>query len=272
MKLLGIALAVLALQPQVPARDALARAKEAYNDHRFDDAISAATEAGKAPDVAAPAAVVLASAHLERYHAADAEHREPADLDEARAALKDIDASKLTPHDTVEFLVALGESLYLDQPPRYAAAAEMFESALAHSDSATVESRETLIEWWANALDREAQLAPEADRKAIYVRIRDRAQAELKRDDTSAIGLYWVAAASRGAQDLDRAWGAAVAGWVRAGSLGARGVKLRADLDRLIVNVILPERARQLTPSGNAQGTLTLLKEQWDELKRKWER
>lgn len=256
----------------MPPRDALAHARVAYNEHRFEDAIAAASDAAKAPDLADSANVVLARAHLERYHAADAEHRDQADLDRAREVLKNVDAAKLSASDHVEFLVALGESLFFDQLPNYSAAAEMFEAALARADGASNGARETLFEWWAEALDRQAQFVPEAQRKPLYLRILARAEHETGRDPQSSVALFWIAAASRGADDPERAWGAAIAGWIRAGSLGPRGVILRADLDRLVVNVILPERARQLAPNGDAQSALTLLKAQWEELKKKWER
>jgi hypothetical protein len=264
----------LIAQPQaaVTPRDALAHARLAYNQHRFDDAIAAAAEAGKSPELADSAAVVLARALLERYHASDTEHRETGDLDRAREALKGVDAAKLSASDHVEFLVGLGESLFFDQSPRYSAAAEMFESALARAETSPNTARETLLEWWAEALDREAQSVPEADRKPLYARILRRAESELARDPQSSVAVYWIAAASRGAEDLERAWGAAIAGWIRAGSLGPRGVTLRDDLDRLVVNVILPERARQLAPGGDAQSAFTILKAQWEEIKKKWER
>lgn len=272
---LGLVLLLsLVAQPQAAAtpRDALAQARLAYNEHRFDEAIAAAAEAGKSAELADSAAVVLARSLLERYHLSDAEHRETSDLDRAREALKSVDAARLSASDHVEFLVGLGESLFFDQPPRYSAAAEMFESALARAEAAPNTARETLFEWWAEALDREAQFVPEVDRKPLYTRILRRAESELARDPQSSVAVYWIAAASRGAEDLERALGAATAGWIRAGSLGARGVTLRDDLDRLVVNVILPERALQLAPGGDAQSALTILKAQWEELKKKWER
>jgi len=276
---LGLALILISLssrsaaQPQAtPPRDTLAHARLAYNEHRFDEAIAAASEASKAPDLADSANVVLARAHLERYHASDVEHRDAADLERAREILKTIDAAKLSASDHIEFLVGLGESLFFDQSPNYSAAAEMFEAALARADGTPNGARETLFEWWAQALDRQAPFVPEAQRKPLYVRILARAEREIGRDPQSAVAIFWIAAASRGADDLERAWGAAIAGWIRAGSLGPRGVTLRADLDQLVTNVILPERARQLAPTGDAQAELTNLKAQWEELKKKWER
>jgi hypothetical protein len=272
MLTVGLLAVLLAGPPQVPARDALSSARLAYNDRRFDEAIVAATEAEKLPELADTAAVVLARSYLERYHAGDSDHHDPADLDRARTALKGVDASKLAARDRVEYLVGLGESLFLEEPPRYAAAAEMFSSALGHGDDAPPDARESMFEWWAESLDREAQFVPETDRKPLYVRILARAEAELAHTPDSAVAAYWLAAAARGSDDLERAWGAAIAGWIRAGSLGTRGLTLRADLDRLMTNVILPERARQLTPVGDAQSTLSLLRQQWDDLKKKWER
>jgi hypothetical protein len=70
--------------------------------------------------------------------------------------------------------------------------------------------------------------------------------------------------------DIIRAMGAAVAGWVRAASLGDRGAELRLDLERLMRQVILPERARQLVPNGDAHPTLALLEQQWLQVQEKW--
>ncbi len=269
---LALCLGVAQVAPPPTPHDTLARARQAYNEGRYDDAITAAAEAVQAPDLVDSASVVLARAHLERYHKSDAEHRDLADLDVARDALKRVESGRLSSRDQLEFLVAMGESLFFDQPPRYAAAAEMFDTALRRSNDASPEARETLVEWWAESLDREAQFVPEEDREGLYRRILARAEAELTRDDESAVAIYWIAAASRGTGDLDRALGAATAGWIRAGSLGERGAALRVDLDRLVTNVILPARAMQLAPGGDARSALSVLEQQWDELKKKWER
>ncbi len=272
MQTLALALAVLAGLQQSPSRDALAHARVAYNEHHFDEAIAAALEAGKSPEQADPAAVVLARAYLDRYHESDDSHRDAADLDHARDALKGVSAEKLAPRDSVEYLVGMGESLFYDEPPQFGAAAEMFEEAMRHEDVLPADARDTLFEWWANALDRQAQFVPDADRKPLYERILHRAESELTRDGSSTVAVYWLAAAARGADQLERAWGAAIAGWIRAGALGARGLTLRADLDRLVTNVILPERAKRLAPGGDPQAALALFKTQWEDLKKQWER
>jgi hypothetical protein len=57
---------------------------------------------------------------------------------------------------------------------------------------------------------------------------------------------YWTVVATRGAGDLDAAWGAAIAGWIRAGSQ-PEGQPLRADLERFVVQTLIPERAQART-------------------------
>ena len=71
-------------------------------------------------------------------------------------------------------------------------------------------------------------------------------EAELRRDSASGPANYWLAAAARAVGDLDRAWSAASAGWIRASLAPDRGVALRADLDRLVTQAIIPDRAARL--------------------------
>lgn len=248
-----------------PQQDALARARRAYNAGLFDDAIAAAGEAGRNPKEAEAAAVVLARAHLERYRLTT---HDTSDLNAARAALTGVDASKLDGAEYAEMLVGLGEALYYDD--NYAAAAEEFAIALARDEGHDPPARERLFDWWASALDQQAQLGPEDDRKPIYERILARATEELSRHDRSAVASYWTAAAARGADDLDRAWGAAVAAWVRAPATIGQGGTLRADLDRLMTLVILPARAHALAPSGDVETVLQRLSEEWQQIKDRW--
>lgn len=255
---------------QTRAADPLADARRFYNEQRYDEAIAAATEAQKVTASAGPAAVVLARAHLERYRVTS----NAADLIGARDALKRVVVATLSPRDQVELSIALGESLYLDEDSafddRYSGAAEQFEVALGKADLLDVPSRDMLFDWWALALDRQAQLGTETGRKSTYRRIAQRAEAELAHNMAATSAAYWLAAASNGMDELPRAWGAAVAGWVRAGSLGPRGAALREDLDRLVVQMILPERAKQMVAGGDARPVLTSLEQQWQQLKERW--
>jgi hypothetical protein len=255
---------------QTPPGDPLSRARRLYNEQKYDAAIEAATEARKLPALANAATVVIARAHLDRFVQA----AEQSDLADARDALKQVNEAQLAPRDQVDFLVGLGQSFYLDGclDGCYAAAAEQFEQALSRADAVNVdlETRELLLEWWAVTLDRRAQFGPASARRPIYARVLERAEREIARPATSAVGLYWLAAAARGTDDLERAWGAATSGWARARYLGARGEQLRADLDRFVALVLLPERARELASGGDARAALTSLEAQWADWKVKW--
>lgn len=258
---------LMATMGQAQAPDPLGRAKRAYNAGEFDAAIAAATEAMKVPALANPAAVVLGRAHLARYRQSST----PEDLEQARLALRLVVPEQLSPRDRVEFQVGLGVSLYLDgcTDGCLSAAAEMFALALGGTDDPA--DRERVFEWWAGALDRQAQSVLEADRGTIYRRILERADAELAKNDRSVSASYWLAAAARGTGDLERAWGASIAGWVRARGLGPRGEALRADLDRFVTTVLLPERARLSSPpDADAHPALANLLQQWEEIKKKY--
>jgi tetratricopeptide (TPR) repeat protein len=251
-------------QKALAAASPLMRARDAYNAGRYDEAIRFASDARTEPESADAAAVVFARAHLERYRTALAED----DLTSARDALKGVTTARLTSHDYGEYLVGLGESLYYEE--RFGAAAECFSLALTRGDEPAPAVRDRLFDWWAGSLDQQAQIGPEADRKSTYQRIVDRAEVEVVQHDHSAAAAYWLAAASRGADDLERAWAATIAGWVRAPATGERGPALRADLDRLMTLAIIPERARRLLPSGDLQPVVQRLMGEWLDVKTKW--
>ena len=269
LKSVGLALVALGAMAQVAPVDPLLKARQLYNEHRYDEAIEAATEARKLPTLANAAAVVFARASLERFRLT----RVSDDLTAARDALKEVEHAKLSPRDRVELLVGLGESLYLDGclDGCYSAAAQTFELALDRALDADLTARALIFEWWAGSLDRQAQMGPPADRQPLYQRILRRSEEELAKNELSATATYWLAAASRGLEDYERAWGAAIAGWVRARYMGPEGAELRADLERLVSKVLLPERARQLAPDGDARPALATLQAQWEELKKKYE-
>ena len=210
--------------------DPVAPARQLYNERRFDEAIAAATVAARVSTASSAAAVVLARAHLERFR----QSGEADSLGAAREALKGVDVSGLSPRDHVEYLIGLGQSLYLDEETRlddrYAAAAEFFEVALNRADVLDARGRDMLFDWWAMSLDQQAQQNPTTTRPPLYERILARAETEVARPDAPASALYWLAAGAAGTNDAQRAWGAAVAGWIRSGSLGPRGETVRADL------------------------------------------
>jgi len=264
----AIATAVLAVgvMAQAKAPASLVKARQAYNAGQIDAAIAAALDALKLPAAANEAAVVLGRAYFDRYHRGSV----ASDLENGRKALQQVNPSSLPPRVRVEYLVAEGLSLYYEgcSDGCFGGAAEMFKVTL--SMLAAGPERDRVFEWWAGALDRQAQFGPESERIAVYRRLLAGADAEVARNDDSAPATYWVAAAAAGAGELERAWSASVAGWIRARSFGPRGNALRVDLDRFVTQVLLPERARAAAPDTDAHPVLARLIGQWEELKKKY--
>lgn len=254
---------LLMLAGPVHASDSLAEARRLYNLAQYESAERAAREAMRtAPD---PARVVLGRVRLERYRRS----ADPADLAEARLALRTVDPRPLQASERVELTIGLAEALYLED--RFGAAAELFEGTINASVALGPAAHERVLDWWASSLDRLAQTRPAAERAAIYDRVLERMGREIARDSGSTPAGYWLAAAARGAGSLDRAWSAATAGWVRASLARDRGAALRADLDRLVVQAIIPERASRLGTRDRAQTVSGMLSE-WEAFKASWAR
>jgi hypothetical protein len=244
-------------------RAELAKARTLYNKRQFDDAILVAGAARHTPAVADAAAIVQARAHLERYR----ERADPSDLSAARAALSAVRAAGLAPRDRLEFLLALGQSMFLEDD--FGAAAEIFESGL-DGASADAELRDALLEWWASAIDRSAVgLRPEI-REATYDRLSDRMSAEVAKNPASATAGYWAIVALRGTGNTARAWDAAVAGWARARLMGDRAASFRGDVNRLVNEGIIPDRVRAL-PADQRPGSQAQMRADWELVKQKWQ-
>ena len=118
-------------------------------------------------------------------------------------------------------------------------------------------------------MDRDAQRRPVERRSRVFERVIARMEEELRSDPGSAPANYWLAAAARGAGDVDRAWDAAVAGWVRAGLTPHGAGKLREDLDRLVTQALIVERARA-RPAPEQQDAMTGLRGEWELVKSQW--
>jgi hypothetical protein len=239
-------------------RPSLARARMLYNQRDFDGAIAAADEARRIADRSDSADLIAARALLERYRSSGRTD----DLDQARTRLRRLTPQRFAARERVEFVVGLGEALYFEQLP--GAAAVVFDSALEGADG--IDGRERLLDWWATAVDEDARPRNEFERQAIYQKVRDRMRAELGRTPSSAAAAYWVAAAARGQGDLQGAWDAAQAGFVRAAIDDDGGAVLRADLERLVEGALIPERARQLGQSPES------LRQEWEAFKSRWSR
>lgn len=241
----------------------LAKARALYNAADYDGAIAEAAVARSDPASADAAALVMGRAHLERFRLGSA----PEDLSAARELLGTVRAPVLTPRDQLDLLVGLGQALYLGEV--FGAAAELFDSASSRASMLGDRDRLLLLDWWATAMDREAQRRP-ADRRApVNDRVMARMEEELRGDPGNAPANYWLAVAARGAGDLDRAWSAAVAGWVRSTLRPESTPTLRADLDRLVTEILIPERARTW-PSREQPEALTTLRAEWESIKSQW--
>jgi tetratricopeptide (TPR) repeat protein len=243
------------------APDPLGVARRLYNLGQYDRALEAAREAAANPATAASARLVIGRINLERYR----QSYQSADLDEAHEVLKTIDPQTLDSRERLELQVGLAELLYFDE--QFGAAAELFDPVLDASSALGPEAHERALDWWATSLDRQAQSS--SDREPLYERIVSRMEQELRRDPSSGPAAYWLAAASRGAGDLDRAWAAASAGWIRAGAAKDGGVALRADLDRLVTQAIIPDRAARSSVRDRRQATAALTAD-WESFKKIW--
>jgi len=239
-------------------KDPLSRARTLYNEQRYDAAIAASDTARTVPAFANSADLIAARAYLERFRATGVAD----DLTSARDRLRRLDPQRLGARERVEFLVGIGQTLFFDEA--FGAAADVFASVLARDGSLPADARESVVDWWASALDRDARPRSDLERQGVYQKIRDRMSDELAGHPASASAAYWLAAAARGQGDLQAAWDAAEAGWVRAGLAADHGVALRADLDRLVLRGIVPDRARALAQPPE------VLRQDWDRFKERW--
>jgi hypothetical protein len=256
--LVAIAAAAAFARPAGAGDDPLTRARQLYNQQQFEAAVSAAEEARLAPTRADEADLVAARAYLERFRNSAASD----DLSNARDRLRRLDPQRLSPHARTEYIIGLGEALYFDG--EFGAAADVFESVLQGAELISGDARERVVDWWATAIDHDAKPRPEMDRRSIYQQARSRLGQELASHPGSGAAAYWLAAAARAQGDLQSAWEAAESGWVRAALAPDHGVALRADLDRLMTRVIVPERAKVSAVPPEA------LRQQWEEFKLRW--
>jgi hypothetical protein len=243
---------------------ALANARIRYNAGDYEGAISAAAVARNTAAAADAAALVIARAHLELYR----QRVLPEDLATARQTLQMIQVGNLSSRDQADLYIGLGQALYLGEV--FGAAAEMFDTVLATRTTILAPSEHRqLLDWWATALDHDAQARTPERRSRVYERVMARMEDELKQDPSNPTANYWLAVAARGLGDPDRAWDIAVAAWVRSSVLPEPGTTLRADLDRLVGEALIPERAR-LRPAAEQQLAMTMLKAEWDLVKDQW--
>jgi hypothetical protein len=249
--LLGGSTPALAAEPP-----ALAKARALHNAGSYDEAIEAVTPLLPDKQFGDAAALVMARAHLERYRLNAALQ----DLATARDALTGIHRGALSPRDQVDLLIGLGQTLYFGD--QFGAGAELFATALDHTGILPARDRDLLLDWWATAVDREA------DRRApLFENITARMEPELAEAPGSAVANYWLVAAARGEGDVERAWDNAVAAWVRAPLAPETTKSLRDDLERLVTEALIPERART-RPAR--EDPAVALRVEWERVKESW--
>ncbi len=270
----GIALVIAALLAAgLPASaaesPALVKARALFNAANYEGAIDAASVARKEPQWADAGALIVARSRLERYRQSGS----ATELAEAREALRGVKSALLTPRDQVDLLIGLGQALYFGEV--FGAAADLFDTALEKGRALekgmllSERDRTLLLDWWATALDREAQLRAMDRRASVYERIGVRMDRELHSDPSSAVANYWRVIAARGAGDFDLAWSSAISAWVRSTLNPTTTEQLRTDLDRVVGQALIPERARA-HPARDSQDATALLAAEWALVKQNW--
>jgi hypothetical protein len=246
------------------AADPLIEARRLYNLAQYEMAEKLAREATTMASRADAARVVLGRIQLERYR----QSADRKDLERARESLRSVDATTLDAAERVELTIGLAEALYLEE--RFGAAADLFQSVIARSSLLGTPAHERVLDWWATSLDRQAQMRQPEERSAIYARVLERMSEEIVEHPGSTAAGYWLAAAARASGDLERAWYAAHAGWLRAQLADDRGAALRADLDRLVTQALIPERAAKLSPKRDPKDAQAAMRAEWDTFKKGW--
>jgi hypothetical protein len=251
-------LAGLVVSAAGAADDPLARARLLYNQRQYEAAVTAADQARATPAHADAANLIAARAFLERYR----ESAVSDDLTSARDRLRGVNPQRFSPRERTEYVVGLGETLFFDGA--FGAAANIFDSMLQSRDLIAQDARDRMLDWWASAIDRQARPRPDIERHGAYQGIRVRMGEELAAHPASGAAAYWLAAAARAQGDLQSAWEAVQSAWVRAPLAVDGGTALRADLDRLVLRAIVPDRAKATAQPPE------VLRAEWERFKEKW--
>jgi hypothetical protein len=256
---------LLLLPLPLAAQDQLSEARRLYNAGQYEAAEKPARTALAQPRTANSARIVLARILLERYR----QSATPALLIEARDALRHVSLLTLESRERVELMLGFAQGLFLED--RFLAAADVFEPIVGAAAVLGPVAHDRALDWWATALDRHAASRPFPERSDIYARIARRMADELVRDPGSGPANYWLVAAAHGSGDLDGAWSAAQAAWIRAGFAPARADQARADIDRVVMEGIIPARAARI---GGRDTNLVVagMVGEWDVFKKSWSR
>ena len=252
------------------AQNDLARARTLYNAEQFEEAIAAANSARRRPAAVASATLIIARSRLERFRRLG----DPQDLATARAELVSLNPGMLAPQEAIDWQIGVGTALFLEN--QVGPASEMFNSILQVARTLlSAAEYEKLLEWWGATLSRVAEGLTGDGRRQAYARLHAVTKLELDRNPLSRPATYWTVVSSRGTGDFEEAWGAAVAGWIRAGDQ-AESSSLRTDLERFVMQTLIPERAQARTgqrlDTKNTLGEIAVLNEEWRLVTGKWKK
>src|SRR5918993_3103240 len=157
------------------APDPLTLARRFYNQGQFEQALTAARQAASNPATVSSARLVIGRIHLERYR----QNATPGELDAARAELRGVDRGALDARERIELQVGLAALLYYEE--RYGPAAELLAPIVEASATLAPDAHTRALDWWATALDRQAQAQAPSERGLVYFRIAERMEGELRR-------------------------------------------------------------------------------------------
>ena len=237
--------------------DPLTEARQLYNQRQFAAALSAAERARLTPALADRADLIAARAYLERFRESAASD----DLTNARERLRRIDPRRFDAIERTEFIVGLGQALYFDES--HGAAADVFETVLDNGNALPADSR---TGYWTGgrfpSIVRRGCARARAGKRLStdprpHARRADDAARELDGGVLAGVGRPLAGRSSA-------AWDAVEAGGCARSLATDRGEALRADLDRLMVVAIIPERARMLAQPADT------LKLDWEKFKLRW--
>jgi tetratricopeptide (TPR) repeat protein len=262
------ALLAVACPTEAAAQGDLKRARTLYNAGQFEEAIEAATLLRGRPDLAPSATLIIARSRLERFRRLG----DPQQLETARQELRSLNPRSLAPQEAIEWQIGLGTALFLEE--QAGPAAEIFKAVIPSARARLTPTEfEKLLEWWGSTLSRLAESLSGDARTQAYERFRSDVSLELERNPLSAPATYWMVVSSRGAGDLDGAWNAAVAGWIRAGT-HPEGRQLRSELEVFVMQTLIPERAQSRTGQRlDAKATMTeiaALNQEWRTATTRW--
>jgi multidrug efflux pump subunit AcrA (membrane-fusion protein) len=261
--------AVMLLVPAAAAaQNDLARARQLYNQGKFDESIAAAESARSRSKIGLSAGLVIARARLERFRMSGNQQ----DLSESRKELVALDPRTLSAPEAIEWNIGLGEALVFEN--QLGPAAEIFGEVLTRTRATLTPAEiEKLIEWWASALSGQAETLAGTARTDKYGALLSMLRTLTDERLPSRAATYWSVVASRGVGDFDTAWNIAVAGWVRAGSMD-EGDQLRKDLNKFVTETLIPERAQARTGQPlDLRVTATekfAITEEWRGLTERW--